>query len=49
MSNISETSHAPEDAGSRRSRRVRLALAALLVLPVFMYVSIMYKIINFGP
>ena len=32
-----------------RSRTLRKALIAFLALPVFMYVSIMYKITHFGP
>ena len=32
-----------------RSRALRKALIAFLALPLFMYVSIMYKIIHFGP
>ena len=32
-----------------RSRTLRKALIAFLALPLFMYVSIMFKIIRFGP
>lgn len=30
-------------------KRAYLALAAFLALSVFMYASIMYKIVNYGP
>lgn len=37
-----------EDNDTRKRRRVIL-LVALIGLSAFMYVSIMYKIINYGP
>ncbi len=39
----------PSDKKEKRLYRLWIALAALLGLSAFMYVSIMYKIINYGP
>jgi hypothetical protein len=34
---------------NKHLRRLRIALGGFLVLSALMYVSIMYKIINYGP
>lgn len=39
----------PTDARESTQWHRRIALAAFLVLSAFMYVSIIYKIINYGP
>ncbi len=39
----------PTDGTQKRTRRLWIALAAFLTLSAFMYVSIIYKIINYGP
>ena len=39
----------PADGAPRKPRRLWLPLLLLMVLAIFMYVSIMYKIIHYGP
>lgn len=49
MTKVKEIGPGPADIRPNRRQHIRLALAAFLALSGFMYVSIIYKILKFGP
>jgi hypothetical protein len=49
MTKVKEISPGPADTRPNRRQHIRLALVAFLALSGFMYVSIIYKILKFGP